>query len=98
MLKQRDQIRAKMARLESELKEFTAAWRELSVVCSDPRGKVFKFSEEKLFVFNLRDEMLFSAKWLFFTKDKVEDLFADLQNAGDELDTSNERLKALGVE
>lgn len=98
ILKQRNLARERLTRLESEFREFVASWRKISVDCADLNGRTFRFDEEKLTVFNSRDECLAVVPWLHFTREKIEDLVADIQTYKDELEAANADLRKLGVE
>jgi hypothetical protein len=98
MLKQRQQIRERVARLEDEMKQFAASWTALGRVGTNPNGRLFKVDDEEIFVVNDRGQPIERLPWRHFDKAKIEDLLADLQNTNDELDSTNKRLKALGVD
>lgn len=98
MLKQRNWIRERVARLEDELKKFAVSWATMGRLASSPHGRVFKFDEEEIFVVNEMGQPIERLPWLHFNKEKIEDLLADLQTSNDELNYANERLRALGVE
>lgn len=98
MLKQRNQIREKVARLEDELKRLAGSWEAMARVCASPSSRVFKFDEEIFAVLNSHDGEIAKVSRRHFDQEKIEDLFADLENSKDELRAANESLRNLGVE
>lgn len=98
MLKQRNAIKGKLARLDDEMKQFSASWVKLGRLAGSPDGFVFKFDEEEIFVVNGRGQPLERLPWRHFERARIEDLLADLQSSREELEAADRNVKSLGIE
>jgi hypothetical protein len=98
MLKQRNAIKGKLARLDDEMKRFSASWIKLGRLAGSPDGCVFKFDEEEIFVANGRGQPLERLPWRHFERGRIEDLLADLQSSKEELEAADRNVKSLGIE
>ena len=98
MLQQRNRIRERVARLEDEMKQFAKSWNILGRLGADPKSRTFNFDEDEIFVINERGQPIERLPWRHFDKARIEDLLSDLQTCNDELRSTNENLKVLGVD
>ena len=98
MLKQRNAIKGKLARLDDEMKQFSASWINLGRLAGSPDGCVFKFDDEEIFVVNGRGQPLERLPWRHFERGRIEDLLVDLQSSRDEFEAADGNVKALGIE
>jgi hypothetical protein len=98
MLKQRNAIKGKLARLDDEMKQFSASWIKLGRLAGSPDGCVFKFDEEEIFVVNGRGQPLERLPWRHFERGRIADLLTDLQSSRDEFEAADRNVKSLGIE
>ena len=99
MVKQGQELRARLATLEYELRQFAASWRELGREGSDLHCRSLRADSESLAILNSSQSFAVIARvpWKHFDSEAIKRLCGDIQETKESLESVREQLRASGI-